>query len=182
MQDKVVVGRTLHGVPVAFYHPAVQSACMFLGEFLCIIPYLLQRWRTWSGKQRQEDETTHGSYYDATEPLLHGGHVSQRDRRSMSPTDHVPYYSEGRDSADISDSVFMLALPTLCDAASTTLMNIGLYYTSASTFQMLRGLVVFFAGVTSVVLRTCAKHLSFVACMQRFPCCPSHHRGFIVLP
>jgi hypothetical protein len=51
---------------------------------------------------------------------------------------------------EANQSVFVLALPTLCDAVSTVLMNIGLYYTSAGVFQMLRGTVVFFAGVDAL--------------------------------
>lgn len=136
------------GAPIAFYHPAFQSACMFLGEFLCIIPYLLQRWRLWSEKKRQVSETPFDGYYESSEPLLHGTPVAPRQHMaSTSRTSPGPMFrGEGDGSNDISYSVFMLALPTLCDAASTTLMNIGLYYTSASTFQMLRGFVVFFAG------------------------------------
>eukprot|EP00892_Ulva_mutabilis_P004515 jgi/Ulvmu1/2435/UM134_0016.1 len=153
-QDTVVVGRTPDGAPLAFYHPAVQSACMFLGEFLCIIPYLIQRWRAWSGKRRQEAETANGSNHEASEPLLQVAHASHRDHPSASSFSYasVPAYGEGGGGDDISDSVFMLALPTLCDAASTTLMNVGLYYTSASTFQMLRGLVVFFAGLFTILI------------------------------
>lgn len=143
---------TADGAPVAFYHPAFQSTCMFLGEFLCIIPYLMQRWRTWSEKQRQVDQTPFESYYESAEPLLHGAqvtpapHMATPQRASSGP----PLYGEDGNNDDMCDSVFLLALPTLCDAASTTLMNIGLYYTSASTFQMLRGLVVLFAGPRTV--------------------------------
>lgn len=153
VQDKVVVGHAHNGAPIAFYHPAVQSAFMFLGEFLCIIPYLLQRWRAWSEKPRDLVETPSQYYYEASEPLLHASQVSHMDRRptSTSGTGFGPLYGDRGNTDDVSDSVFMLALPTLCDAASTTLMNIGLYYTSASTFQMLRGLVVFFAGVSCMI-------------------------------
>lgn len=46
------------------------------------------------------------------------------------------------------------ALPTVCDAGATTLLNLGLYYTYASAFQMLRGTMVIFAGImTMVILR-----------------------------
>ena len=33
------MGRTAAGEPRVFTHPAFQSACMFLGEFMCLIPY-----------------------------------------------------------------------------------------------------------------------------------------------
>lgn len=37
---------------------------------------------------------------------------------------------------------FWFLIPTLCDLVGTTLMNVGLIYTSASIYQMLRGSVV----------------------------------------
>ena len=48
----------------------------------------------------------------------------------------------------------MFAIPALCDATGTTLLNVGLFYTYASTYQMLRGTLVLFAGgFTMLVLR-----------------------------
>ena len=44
-----------------------------------------------------------------------------------------------------------LWLPTLCDLCGTTLLNVGLFYVAASIWQMLRGGVVLFTGVFSVV-------------------------------
>lgn len=46
---------------------------------------------------------------------------------------------------------FLFVFPTLCDLTATTLMNVGLIMTSASVFQMLRGCVVVFTGVFSVI-------------------------------
>jgi len=46
------------------------------------------------------------------------------------------------------------AAPACLDAVATTLVNVGLFYTSASVYQMLRGtLVIFAAGFTVVLLR-----------------------------
>lgn len=42
-------------------------------------------------------------------------------------------------------------VPTLCDLTATTLMNVGLIYTTASVYQMLRGAVVVFTGILSVI-------------------------------
>lgn len=39
-------------------------------------------------------------------------------------------------------------LPAMCDMTGTSLMYVGLSYTYASTFQMLRGIVVVFTGAT----------------------------------
>ncbi len=44
MQDITVVGHDRKGQELTFKHPAVQSAFMFLGEFLCLIPFFLYTW------------------------------------------------------------------------------------------------------------------------------------------
>lgn len=46
---------------------------------------------------------------------------------------------------------FLLALPACCDMCGTSLMYVGLTLTYASMFQMLRGSVVIFTGLFSVV-------------------------------
>ncbi|KAF5837360.1 hypothetical protein DUNSADRAFT_4464 [Dunaliella salina] len=48
--------------------------------------------------------------------------------------------------------VAAFAIPTVCDATATTLLNIGLFYTFASTFQMLRGTLVLFAGCLTILI------------------------------
>lgn len=50
--------------------------------------------------------------------------------------------------------ILAFAAPACLDAVATTLVNVGLFYTSASVYQMLRGtLVIFAAGFTVVLLR-----------------------------
>lgn len=46
---------------------------------------------------------------------------------------------------------YIFALPACCDMLGTSLMYLGLTYTAASTFQMLRGSVVIFTGIFSVL-------------------------------
>ncbi|KAG2492248.1 hypothetical protein HYH03_009490 [Edaphochlamys debaryana] len=48
--------------------------------------------------------------------------------------------------------VLAFAIPACCDAVATTLLNLGLYYTFASTYQMLRGTLVLFAGFFTVTI------------------------------
>jgi hypothetical protein len=52
LQDITVVGTLPDGTPLTFKHPAVQSACMFFGESLCLIPYFYMRWRKRKAKRR----------------------------------------------------------------------------------------------------------------------------------
>lgn len=183
--------------PITFYHPAVQCACMFLGEFLCIIPYLCQQWKHWSENKHpvlpevpapnQGPQLAYMHSSSATEPLL-------RSRLPQGLGMSLPLVSTGqfapsrgngftepeslnRTGEDSTTSVFVLALPTLLDATSSLLMNVAIFYTSASTFQMLRGLVVFWAGVTPLILTACGllahNFTRFFACkrlrMDSFP-------------
>lgn len=48
-------------------------------------------------------------------------------------------------------SPFILLPPALCDVIATCLMYVGLTLTSAASFQMLRGSIMVFVGLLSVV-------------------------------
>jgi len=52
-----------------------------------------------------------------------------------------------RASSDFPFYIFFL--PALCDLTATCIMNVGLVYTYASVFQMMRGSVVIFTGIMS---------------------------------
>jgi hypothetical protein len=171
MQDQVVVMHTRDGKPITFYHPAVQSTFMFLGEFLCLVPYLFQQWHRHRHKRAADARhATLAPYADAPAQQAVRHQQAQLERAAhtwfTAGSIHAPLLepsprpltcsgagAQPRGSTKLreaSRAVFVLALPTLCDAASTTLMNVGLYYTSASVFQMLRGTVVFFAGAPHI--------------------------------
>ncbi|GFH19006.1 uncharacterized protein HaLaN_15891, partial [Haematococcus lacustris] len=90
------------GVP--FQHPAFQSAAMFLGESLCLIPYFLLRWR------RRQIKAQLGL---AADPVKAARPRSYYVRRTLA-----------------------FLVPTLY----------------ASTYQMLRGTLVLFAGILTVTI------------------------------
>eukprot|EP00128_Syssomonas_multiformis_P017031 Colp12_sorted_trinity150504_noHs@30295 len=46
---------------------------------------------------------------------------------------------------------WIFLLPTICDLTATTLMNVGLLFTNASVYQMLRGAMVIFTAMFSVI-------------------------------
>lgn len=56
-------------------------------------------------------------------------------------------------------TIAAFAAPAFLDAAGTTLTNVGLFYTAASTYQMLRGTLVVFAGIFTVTLLKRRLHL-----------------------
>ena len=179
------MGRTWQDTPITFYHPAVQSTFMFLGEFLCLVPYLLQQWHRHRRRQQRERRTSATGtdqqpvLSDASgrapppppqrarsepqrlPPRPHSSpgfavHMPLLESPSPRPGSRTGLHSGSSANArEASRAVFVLALPTLCDAASTMLMNVGLYYTSASVFQMLRGTVVLFAGVLVCINACC---------------------------
>lgn len=98
-QDITVIGHTADGKDLTFKHPAVQSAFMFLGETLCLIPYFFLRWR-----KRRRKIAEFGA------PVVSSSSRSNKRTRRLRIT-------------------AAFALPAFCDAGATTLLNIGLYYT-----------------------------------------------------
>ena len=173
-----MVAHTREGHPITFYHPAVQSTFMFLGEFLCLLPFLLQFWH----RHRRGANTSTVPFPDvpvqgrtSRRPLVASGSLHAPLLDSFPAGSEYTHSSSGAAEArdnklrTASRAVFVLALPTLCDAASTMLMNVGLYYTSASVFQMLRGTVVFFAGAHfAMVQRVHSVRTVFAHGMMRF--------------
>ena len=55
--------------------------------------------------------------------------------------------------------IFLLAAPSCCDIAGTTLMNVGLLFVAASVYQMTRGALVLFVGLFSVLFLRRKLHL-----------------------
>ena len=49
-------------------------------------------------------------------------------------------------------AALFFGLPAICDSGATTLLNVGLFYTFASVFQMLRGTLVIFAGLLTIIV------------------------------
>ncbi|KAL4457997.1 hypothetical protein ABPG75_012862 [Micractinium tetrahymenae] len=117
LQDNVVVRHDAAGQPVRFRHPAFQTAAMFLGEALCLVPFALRRW--WKAAKR-------------------AGQQSEEEAAAR--------------SQQLRRSFWVFSLPAMCDAAASTLLNLGLFYTYASVFQMLRGMLAVFAGLLTIVL------------------------------
>eukprot|EP00891_Asterochloris_glomerata_P001144 jgi/Astpho2/1144/Aster-07690 len=128
-QDLTVTGETTSGEKITFNHPAVQSSFMFLGEFMCLVPYFILRWRKQLRKKRER------AAMPAAVHRLGGQDFAKRK----------PYTHTWKTAC-------AFALPAVCDAAATTLLNLGLYYTDASVFQMLRGTLVLWAGLLTVVI------------------------------
>lgn len=109
-----------------FSHPAVQSAQMFVGEMLCLVPYLFAR----LGAKKTGGEK-----------------VSDSDPEAVLEA----YFRERSARAKVI-SIVGFAVPAFCDALATTLLNLGLLLTFASIYQMLRGTLVLFTGLLAVTV------------------------------
>lgn len=156
-----------------YEQPLWQTLNMFCGEACCLLVfflmYLYERRKSRADAASAEQSaagassarspltpaagTGRGVTYGATSPLL----PTAADNDNIDGVDvHVPVKDLGpgpitQPQALSGSKVLLLWLPTLCDLCATTLMNVGLIYTSASIYQMLRGAVVLFTGTFSVI-------------------------------
>lgn len=94
-------------------------------------------------------------------PLFEGGYQPVRDE-DEEDEDHTLDGHNGHDHrkpAHEDDDriklrgwrILLLAAPSCCDIAGTTLMNVGLLFVAASIYQMTRGALVLFVGLFSVI-------------------------------
>jgi len=144
-QDLRVVKGIGDGPPTAFEHPFSQTAAMFLGELLCLfVFYLTLLPKYFSKKESSGEENESLTQSDA---LAGDDSQAKQKKPKLNP--------------------LVLWIPACCDLGGTTLLNVGLFLTYASVYQMLRGIVVVFNGL-----------LAFIFLKQRlYP----HHWGGILL-
>ncbi|MEW5314032.1 MAG: hypothetical protein WDW38_005560 [Sanguina aurantia] len=141
-QDLAIVGLRPDGTPLTYFHPALQCACMFLGEMLCLIPYLLSEWRHRRNAAAAGMASANNS--------VHGGGSYSKLLLTASDRRRVALAKKSRSWHVRRLCIF--ALPACCDAIASTLLNVGLYYTFTSVYQMLRGTLVLFAGFFTVTI------------------------------
>ncbi|KAF9922781.1 hypothetical protein FBU30_007106 [Linnemannia zychae] len=130
-----------------FEQPFWQTLNMFMGEALCLAAASIFAWiaekygrAKWADLVLDEVEDEHSVVESdglIVPPTAHGhghGHNAPLKKKKL----------EG-------PLVLLLWLPTLCDMTASTLMNVGLIYCTASVYQMLRGALVIFTGILSVM-------------------------------
>ena len=139
-QDMVCVEDCSGPNKKTFEQPLLQTLNMFVGELMCLMVYY---WST-----RNTDERVSES---ETESLI--SNIPAEDAvEDQSERVEVPSTQQ----LNLEKSNYILFLiPTILDLTATTLMNIGLLFTSASVYQMLRGSVsIFTAIITRMVIGT----------------------------
>ncbi|KAJ5106677.1 hypothetical protein N7456_003352 [Penicillium angulare] len=135
-----------------FEQPVIQTAQMFVGEMGCwLVLGLSILYKRFIVPRLSHDPS----------PLLTGGYRPIRGEDGGLEDDentldgHDPEYDANKPSDDRillrGWRILLLALPSSCDIAGTTLMNIGLLFVAASIYQMTRGALVLFVGLFSVI-------------------------------
>ncbi|PTU17074.1 hypothetical protein P175DRAFT_0487981 [Aspergillus ochraceoroseus IBT 24754] len=136
-----------------FEQPVIQTIQMFIGEMGCwlvvLMSYIYNRHIASRLPQNQS-------------PLLAGGYrpvnTADGDEEDHTVEDSdfnndpskPPRLPDGRIRLQ-GLRTFLLAAPSCCDIAGTTLMNVGLLFVAASIYQMTRGALVLFVGLFSVL-------------------------------
>ncbi|GHJ85303.1 hypothetical protein NliqN6_1705 [Naganishia liquefaciens] len=135
-----------------FEQPVWQSLNMFIGEFMCMIPFLL---KPWISRLRHGPVYTPALVYSPIPQHEEGLHEDDDDEAASDAEDvpsaarHKPLLQPSRPMTGLARALFLF--PATCDIAGTTLMNVGLILTPVSVYQMSRGALVLWVGILSVV-------------------------------
>ncbi|CAG8691074.1 25070_t:CDS:2 [Gigaspora margarita] len=132
-----------------FEQPVWQTLNMFIGETMCfVVAYILLYWERYQEKGNRET-TYEPLEVEATLTNDSETVTVVEDESDGSPIKIDEYRGPTEEMSGW--RVIWFWLPTICDIMGTTFMNVGLIYTSASVYQMLRGAVVLFTGTFSVL-------------------------------
>ncbi|KAJ2817562.1 hypothetical protein GGI24_005364, partial [Coemansia furcata] len=153
LQDKQCVGNCADPDPLKhenFEQPVWQTLNMFYGEMLCLACFYL-----FSLYQRRRDSSPRRDGYEAI------SETDESDALAVPTTDALPAAAAAEVLAESEAprqpkpiagyATLWMWVPAVCDLLGTTLMNVGLFFTTASVYQMLRGAVVVFSGLFSVL-------------------------------
>ncbi|CAG8506986.1 5956_t:CDS:2 [Diversispora eburnea] len=134
-----------------FEQPVWQTLNMFIGETMCfIVVYIILLWDYQKEKRASYTPLEAEAIITNNDPgIVISTDSDSRDSRDSTIKINDEYLGPDEDLTGW--KIFLFWIPTICDIMGTTLMNVGLIYTSASVYQMLRGAVVLFTGTFSVL-------------------------------
>lgn len=144
LQDRVCIENCDNPAESKFFEqPVWQTLNMFIGEMLCLLVHFLIQF---CSNCRSNN-------------LLHSEPLLKNYEDNLSDSEDFPLVNEPKATSTkkpmVWTSYLLIWLMATLDIISTTLMNVGLLNIAASVYQMLRGSVVLFTGLMSVVfLRT----------------------------
>ncbi|KAJ2557521.1 hypothetical protein EV175_001297 [Coemansia sp. RSA 1933] len=165
LQDKQCVGNCSD--PDAskreyFEQPVWQTLNMFYGEMLCLACFYLFS----TLRLRRRNEGNASDSRDGYMPIAESSYEDESSNAQIAQdvptTDALPVVTSSDTEEASTDNQTQLKpisgwatlwmwIPAACDLLGTTLMNVGLFFTTASVYQMLRGAVVIFSGLFSVL-------------------------------
>jgi len=154
------------GAEIEFNHPYLQADAMFVGEFLCMFAFLASSCMS-SRKNKADDvnkevSSTQMEENEAKddEDKNESGRKRTRSRTYSVDVIQSPVNLRGADGHDpnirgkkpfgIRQSYLMIPA-SFCDMCGTCLMYVSLTLTSAGSFQMMRGFVIIFTGINSMI-------------------------------
>ncbi|KAJ5315735.1 hypothetical protein N7476_006042 [Penicillium atrosanguineum] len=135
-----------------FEQPVIQTAQMFVGEMGCwLVIGLSMLYKSFIAPRLSRDAS----------PLLAGGYRPVNEEEGDDDAHTIDGPENQRHPKPINEDddriplrgwrILLLAAPSCCDIAGTTLMNVGLLFVAASIYQMTRGALVLFVGLFSVL-------------------------------
>lgn len=125
---------------------------MFVGELMCMVPFLL---KPWIARLRGHAQPDPSLVYSPLPQYEQGNDDELSDTDDAHPSsarddDVKPPHPHGEiPMTGIHQALFLF--PAVCDIAGTTLMNVGLILTPVSIYQMSRGALVLWVGILSVM-------------------------------
>ena len=137
--DKIQQNIELHIEGQILYYKSHQkfiTFCMFLGESLCMLFYLIQL-KCQSKKPTTEDVQ---SLTEEKEQNL----VPTTNEQQNKPTQKEEY-------PNMNTHFYYFYLPALIDLCNGTLGSISLTFLASSVFQMFKGVIIIFTAIFSVI-------------------------------
>jgi len=118
-----------------FDHPFLQACGMFMGEMLCLAAYFGVKYYKKYRQMRMKRQVD----------------LTEEDRGFLQSRSYGVSTEEDDKSVPVRFNPLIFLPPALLDMTGTSVMYVGLNMTYASSFQMLRGSVIIFTGLLSLV-------------------------------
>ncbi|KAJ2417087.1 hypothetical protein H4218_003828 [Coemansia sp. IMI 209128] len=150
LQDKQCIGNCADPDPLKHEHfeqPVWQTLNMFYGEMLCLACFYL--FSLYQRRRRDMSFPRRNGYEAISEADESDESVDARVAEAVPATAESGAPRQPKPIAGC--ATLWMWVPAVCDLLGTTLMNVGLFFTTASVYQMLRGAVVVFSGLFSVL-------------------------------
>ncbi|GAA5934014.1 hypothetical protein JCM1841_002050 [Sporobolomyces salmonicolor] len=155
-----------------FEQPVAQTMCMFAGETICLLAFNMinSRFNPFRiAKRRRADAAAREAALVSNSARLAAAPLSRPEESAFAFNESaISLQGQDREEAGMAYKAKMKAAesdpakmnwkealmfwgPAVCDICGTTAMNVGLFFVPVSVYQMLRGALVLWVGVFSVI-------------------------------